>query len=89
MSSTLDQLRNCPTRKKQNDKLTHDDHRLRKYDNMLNAQQLYTHIRLFSDKCFLHAAMELILDALYPELQAKMQHWRHRQEITFPPVDHV
>ena len=88
MSSTLDQMRNCPTRKKNNDRITHD-HRLRKYDNMLNAQQLYTHIRLFSDKCFLHAAMELILDALYPELQAKMQNWRHRQEITFPPVAHA
>ena len=92
MSSTLDQLRNCPTRKKQNDKLTHDDHRLRKYDkydNMLNAQELYLHLRLYSDKCFLHAAMELILDALYPALQAKMHNWRHRRDITFPPVEHA
>ena len=87
MSSTLDQLRNCPTRKKQNDKLTHD--RLRKYDNMLNAQELYFHLRLYSDECFLHAAMELILDALYPVLQAKMQKWRQRRDITFPPVEHA
>ena len=38
---------------------------------MLNAQELYTHIRLYSDRCFLHAAYELILDTLYPEMQAK------------------
>ena len=72
LSHALNQLRRCPTRKHNHDKLTHAHGHLRKNDNMLNAQDLYTHIRLYPDKCFLHAALELILDALYPALQAKM-----------------
>ena len=53
---------------------------------MLNSQELYTHIRLHSDTCFLHVAYELILDTLYPEIQAKMIQWRDTRNMTFPTV---
>lgn len=72
LTQSLDRIRCYLAKKVRHDKLTHGHSQLRKCENMLNAQELYTHIRLYSDTCFLHDAYDLILDVLYPEMQAHM-----------------
>ena len=51
---------------------------------MLNAQDLYDHVRRYSNSCFLHAALELILDTLYPIMQHQMINWRNTALMTYP-----
>ena len=54
---------------------------------MLHAQDLlYNHLRLYTDTCFLNAAMEHILDTLYPNVQRQMDNGREAHRIVYPPV---
>ena len=85
----LRKIRNCSARKIATDNITHGSAMLEQSENMLNAQDLYDHIRRYSNNCFLHAAYELILDTLYPVLQRKMINWRNPSLMHFPPATHV
>ena len=44
---------------------------------MLHAQDMYNHIHRYSESCFFHQALELILDTLYPVMQHHMINWRN------------
>ena len=85
----LVKIRNCSARKIATDNVTHGASQLQVSENMLNTQNLYDHIRRFSNDCFLHAAYELILDTLYPVLQNKMIAWRNPSLMYFPPATPV
>jgi len=85
----LRKIRNCSPRRISNDNITHRPENLEASENMLNAQDLHTHIRRYSNDCFLHAAYELILDTLYPHLQRQMTEWRNPSIMYFPPATTV
>ena len=53
----------------------------------INAQNLYNHIHLYSDTCFLHVAFELILDTLYLDMKLQMSNSRDDIMITYQPVN--
>lgn len=52
--------------------MTHGYINLNKSENILNTQDLYNAICLYSNTCFFHTDLELILDTLYLELQRQM-----------------
>ena len=83
---TLKNIRNCPGHKIRKDGVTHGQSHLQNSENMLNAQDLYDHIRLYADTCFLHAALEHILNRLYPDVQRQMTNERDITRIIYPPV---
>ena len=83
---TLKKIRNCSGRKIRNDRVTNGQSYLYKSENMLNAQDLYTHLRLYFDTCFLHAALGHILDTVYPHVQRQMTNGREATRIDYPPV---
>ena len=83
---TLKNIRNRPGIKIRNDKVTHGQSYLSNSENMLNAQDLYDHLRLYADTCFLYAAMEHILDTLYPNVQRQMENGRKAHRIVYQPV---
>ena len=82
----LMKIRNCSARKIRHDKITHGNSQLHNSENMLNAQDMYNHIRRYSNDCFLHTAYELILDTLYLVLQNKMIAWRNSSLMYYPPA---
>ena len=82
---TLKNIRNCPGSLIRKDSVTHGQSHLQTSENMLNAQDLYTHIRLYADTCFLHAALEHILNKLYPDVQRQMMNERAITRIIYPP----
>ena len=86
LPTTLKNIRNCPGRKIRNDRVTNGQSYLYKSENMLNAQDLYSHLRLYTDTCFLHAALEHILYTLYPHVQHQMANGRETTRINYPPV---
>ena len=86
ISPKLKRIRNYCPRKIRNDKVTHGSSQLQRSENMLNAQDLYNHIRRYSDSCFLHTAYELILDILYPVMQQQMVNWCNPSLMTYPDV---
>ena len=77
LTPKLIKIRNCSSRKIRYDKVTHGSFQLQNLENMLNAQDLYDHIRRYCNNCFLHAAYKLMLNILYPVLQHKMINWRN------------
>ena len=85
MSTTLKNIRKCSGSKIRNDRVTHGQSYLHKSENMLNTQDLYTHIRLYADTCFLHVALEHILYKLYPDVQRQMTNERDITRIISPP----
>ena len=79
-------VRQLDARKKQTDRVTHSKTQLKITENMLHAQELYKHIRTYSNECFLHAAYETILDNLYPRVQHQMTPWRNPALMNFPSL---
>ena len=82
----LMKIRNCSACKIRHDKITHGNSQLHNSENMLNAQDMYNHIRRYSNDCFFHARYELILDTLYPVLQNEMIAWRNPSLMYYPPA---
>ena len=81
---SLHRLRDLNPKTKLKDRIAHKAHMLSTHENMLNAKEIYKHIRDYSDNCLLHAAYELILDTLYPKVQRQMADWRNPNLMKFP-----